>query len=393
MDKNFDRTKISNILFYIALAIETVLMIVEKSELNVPFESHIFRVTFLLTLVAVVIASHDKKEWVIIAATIIFTFVCYRISGKNELLRFAVFVMAAKNIDLEKTMKACFYAVAAGFGLIAILSVTGLLGQVKQVTDYGREAGEEARYVFGFGHPNTLWGCAFALAMVWLWIYGKKAKFWHYLIYGLIQAVLFKLTVSRTAFIIGLFSLVLALTARYLPAIWEKKIPYIVSVLITPVFCVAFSIWASIVSPVPRYIFEDKNYDIIATVDKLLNNRIHNLYRANERHAGYIDTWKLFSDRLSEEYFDMGWVRLFYWYGIVPTVIICLLVIFLIYLCYRKKDSFTMVIILSLSIYTIVEATFVSVYIGRNFMLPILGVYIGEFISKFDARKRDVANS
>lgn len=393
MDKKWNRITISNILFYIALAIETILMIVEKSELSIPFESHIFRVTFLLTIVAVVIASHSKKEWVIIAATIVFTFVCYRISGKNELLRFAVFVMAAKNIDLGKTMKSYFYVMAAGFGLIAVLAVTGILGQVRLVADYGRAAGEEVRYVFGFGHPNTLWGCAFALTMVWLWIYGKKAKLWQYLICGLIQVVLYKLTVSRTAFIIGIFSLVLALTARYLPSVWEKKIPYIVSVLITPILCVAFSIWASIVSPVPRYEFEHRNYALINNIDKLLNERMHNLYRANERHAGYIGTWKLFSDRLSDEYFDMGWVRLFYWYGIIPTVIISLLVIFLIYLCYRKKDIFTLVIVLSLSIYTIVEATFVSVYIGRNFMLPILGVYLGEYLRTTNARKNDVANN
>jgi hypothetical protein len=387
-----NRTTIANTLFYIALAIETILMIVDKSELNVPFESHVFRVTFLLTLLAVAITSHNQREWAIIAATIVFTFICYRISGKNELLRFSVFVMAARDIKLDKTMKAYFYIMAAGFGLIALLSVTGIMGQIKNIADYGREAGEEIRYVFGFGHPNSLWGCVFALGMVWLWIYGKNAKLWHYLIYGLIQIVLYKLTVSRTAFIIGLFSLVLALAARYIPALAEKKIPYMLSVLVTPVFCVAFSVWGSIVSPVPRYEFEHKHYGIINKVDKLLNQRIHNLYRANNRHAGYIGTWKLFSDRISDEYFDMGWVRLFYWYGIIPTVIISLLVILLIYLCYRKKDIYTLVIVLSLSIYTIVEATFVSVYIGRNFMLPILGVYLGEYLRTTNARKRDVAN-
>ena len=387
------RIKTANILFYVALAIEVILMIVEKSELHFSYESYVFRGTFLITLVALLLIPHNKKEWIIIACVIVFTFISYKISGRNELLRYSVFVLAAAKIDLEKTMKAIFYAMAAGFSLIVLLSVTGVMGQVSRVTDYGREAAEEARFVFGFGHPNTLWGCAFALMMVWIFVYGRNAKWWQFVIYGAANIVLYKLTVSRTAFLIGIISLLLLIMVRYIPKLSENKIFYALSCLITPVFCIAFSIWAAIVSPVPRYEFEHRNYGLITKVDELLNNRIHNLYRANERHAGAIGTWKLFSDKMSEEYFDMGWVRLFYWYGIIPTCLIALLVILFIFLCYRKKDGFTLVIILSLSIYTIVEATFVSVYIGRDFMLPILGVYLGEFLRTIDMRKKDVANS
>jgi hypothetical protein len=76
----------------------------------------------------------------------------------------------------------------------------------------------------------------------------------------------------------------------------------------------------------------------------------------------------------------MGWVRLFYWYGIIPTALILIAIAFMIYVCYRRRDAWTLLIILSLSVYTIVEATFVSRYIGRAFFLPIAGVYLGELI-------------
>ena len=71
------RIKIANLLFYITLAIEVVLMIVEKSELNVPFESYVFRLTFLISLVAVLITPWEKKQWIMIACVIIFTFICF----------------------------------------------------------------------------------------------------------------------------------------------------------------------------------------------------------------------------------------------------------------------------------------------------------------------------
>ena len=38
-----------------------------------------------------------------------------------------------------------------------------------------------------------------------------------------------------------------------------------------------------------------------------------------------------------------------------------------------------MVIIFALSVYTIVEATFVTRYIGRDFFLLIAGVYLGYY--------------
>ena len=371
-----NRKKIANRLFYLALLIELVLMIAEKSELYFDFESYVFRVTFAITLLAVLVNDHNKKEWVIIACTWIFTFICYRITGRNELLRFATFVMAARDINLGKTMKATFWISLAGFAGIALLSVLGILGSIAVTTDYGRGDANELRYVFGFGHPNTLWGCVFALMLLWLWIYGSKAKLWMFAALAAITFGMYKITLSRTAFLIGVLTIVMALIIRYLPFLGNKKFIYVLTGLVTPVFCVAFSIWGAFISFVPRYEFHYPHYKIIIFIDELLNNRIQNLYRGDEHHSGALETWKLFSDRMSDQYFDMGWVRLFYWYGIVPTAIICILVIVFIYICYKRRDAWSIVLLLSLSIYTVIEATFVSVYIGRNIMLPIFGVYL-----------------
>lgn len=360
-----------------ALLIELVLMIIEKSELNVPFESYVFRITFVISLLAVFVAKHEKKEWLAIAAVLVFTFLCYRLTGKNELLRYAVFVMAAKNINLGKTMKMMFRVCVAGFGMIALLSIFGVLGQVSMVMDYGRGNEEELRYVFGFGHPNTFWGCMYVLILLWIWVYGSKAKIWHMAILFVLEIVVSLYASSRTGLIIGVFTVLLAALVRFVPVLNTRKYAYILSVVVTPILCVAFSIWSACVSYIPYYVFDAKGYKLIAAIDAALNNRIYNLYRGNNRHAGAIDSWKLFSDHDSIEYFDMGWIRMFYWYGIIPTVVICVLVIVFIYLCYKRKDAWTLILIVSLSIYTIIEATFVSVYIGRNLLLPILGVYLG----------------
>ena len=124
--------------------------------------------------------------------------------------------------------------------------------------------------------------------------------------------------------------------------------------------------------------------EIIAKLDEILNGRIANLYYDSQTHEGAIETWKLFSDRNSDRIFDMGWVRLYYWYGIIPATIIVLLVLLLIYLCYKEKDIWTVILVFSLGVYTVIEATFVSRYIGRNLLLPIAAFYYAERIWKKD---------
>jgi hypothetical protein len=377
-----NRRKLANRLFYLALMIELILMIVEKSELPFSYESYIFRVTFVITFLAVIITDHENREWALIVTAWVFTFACYRLSGKNDLMRFATFVMAAKNINLGKTMKVMFWTSFAGFAAIALLALTGIYGHISVVADYGREAGEELRYAVGFGHPNTLWGCVYALMLLWLWVYGSKAKLWHFLVITVANYGLYKITVSRTSLAIGMITILLAVMVRYIPRISTRKFAYIMTGLVTPCLCVAFSVWAAIVSYIPRYVWRS-NWDARLTrFDELLNNRIHNLYRANERHAGAFVSWKLFSDRESVEYFDMGWVRLFYWYGIIPAAVICVLLIVFIWLCYKRKDGWTLMVLLSASIYTVIEATFISRYFGRFILLPVIGVYFGSLFER-----------
>ena len=116
-----NRKRITEGLFYLALTTALILMILEKSEISFHQESHVFRVTFVLTLLAVLFMEHSKKEWIFIAAIWGFTFLCYYLSGKNDLLRVATFLMAARDIDLKKAMKYSFFVCLSGFLLIVVL--------------------------------------------------------------------------------------------------------------------------------------------------------------------------------------------------------------------------------------------------------------------------------
>ena len=124
-------------------------------------------------------------------------------------------------------------------------------------------------------------------------------------------------------------------------------------------------------------------------LNKVLTGRIHSLIETRN-HEGIMDTWSLFSNPHNTYYFDMGWVRLFYWYGIIPGIMVVVCLLLLLIYFYKKDKMSEMILFSTYSVYTIVEAHIVSVYIGRNYLLFIAGMYLWEIWSK--TRKQDEQN-
>jgi len=377
-----NRTKIANCLFCIALTIELVLMIVEKSELSFSYESYVFRVTFLLTLLAVIVIKHDIREWAVIAAIFVLFAYCYVHTGRNDLLRIALFIMASRDIDLKKTMKFTFYLTLVGVIAIALLAVTGVLGDVSLTFDYGRHAGVETRYVFGFGHPNTLFSSVFALILMWIWIYGKRAGVLPYLVAAVVATVTVIITDSRTGMLMMAFTIMMAIFFRIFSKLSGKKWLYIFGGLISPLLCFLFTVQAAWIAEGFYAVKRNMHFGLFYWhLDYRLNNRISNLYYATDDRAGILSRWSLFSRSGQDGYFDIGWARMVYWYGIIPTLVIILAIIAVIYVCMKERDIQAMILIVSLGIYTLVEATFVTRYLGRDFFLLIAGVYLGKLFS------------
>lgn len=378
-----NRTRIENILFYVALTVEVLLMILEKSEISFGYESYVFRVTFLLTFAAVMIAPHGKKEWIAIGVILVFTGVCYVLSGKNDLLRLGFFLLAMRDIDLKKAMKYVFYLSAAGFSLIVFLSLIGVLGDISMTMDYGRHV-VETRYVFGFGHPNTLFGCGYALFLSWLWLYGSTAGFIPYLLASVGMLGIAEMTASRTGSLVVIATLVLVFFARVMPRWVQKKWFYTAIGLVTPGLCVVLSIIAGALADRAYNLkYRDNPIDgKFWMLEEKINYRISNLFYSTEDRGGIISRWRLLAGKGQDSYFDMGWVRIVYWYGIIPAVIIIILIVIVLRQSYKARDLMAAIMVFSMGIYTLVEATFVTRYLGRDFFLLVAGVYIWDYCLK-----------
>lgn len=381
--------------FYLAVMIEIMLVILDKSEFLYPFEGWTFRITFLLCFIKFLCAEctavYTLRDNVVIAAFLILGTISYQVTGGNDLLRIILFLAACKGEDMIRCLKMVFWITLIGCMGIILLSISGIYGAATLTQDFGR-GGVETRYVLGMGHPNALQCMVWMTSSLGMYLYHTKWKWFHYLVVWILNLLFFFLTDSKTSMVIITAAVVLFLIADHLHAKWGKRLFSAVNI-------------AAVVGSITLSIFTAKDamclwdyfwggpltarVKVYLLLNKVLTGRIHSLIETRD-HEGIMDTWSLFSNPHNTYYFDMGWVRLFYWYGIIPGIMVIVCLLLLLVYFYKKDKMAEMILFSTYSVYTIVEAHIVSVYIGRNYLLFIAGMYLWEIWSK--TRKQDEQN-
>ncbi len=378
--------KIPQLVFYLGLTIELAMVIIDKSNYINPIEGWLFRITFLLFGLKCVMTmpKYTGKEWAAIFCLEAIGFLSYYLTGENDIIRIVTFVAACKEIPLKQMIRYSFYVTLLGCTVIVFLSVTGIYGAMSLTLDYGRGY-EQTRYTLGMGHPNAL-SCMFLMVLAMgIYTYSEQMKWYGYLFLMLLNIGIFALTDSKTSMLITTFLLVGALVMNYCKTLREKKLAYICGIAVF-VFCIAFSVDAAANAQKVReakwnlgYYGEtksDAHINALLKVDGVINGRIVSLTNS-ENKDGTLETWSAFScPNNMTYYFDMGWVKLFYRYGVVPGILYCIACVALLVQFMRKKDAFGLVIFTVLAIYSLMEAHLFSIYIGRNFLLMMMGSYL-----------------
>lgn len=347
---------IASCLFYLAYAIELGIMLIDKSALINPFEGRLFQITFLLCVIKVLMTKYSYKEWGLIAAFGILGAISYFATDRNEIIRIVMFVAASKGIDAKKLLQYTFYVTLAGVVLLMALSAFGVLGWNYVEADFDGDGpqGIIRRYCFGLGHPNAFHCMFFCIILLGIYYYFEKIQWYHYIVLLILNSFLFVFTQSKTGIGIVICTIFLAMLFRYKKTICEKKWVYIFGVLMLLNFYVI-----SIIDAIYGWYLPVFKY-----LDRFLTGRFGCAYE-----DGGWRYWSLFSNPSNSNFFDMGYTRLFYWYGIIPAVIYLIVVGSIIWHCYKKKDIPSFIVILAFSIYTFVEAHAISVYIARNYII------------------------
>lgn len=360
--------KMGAILFYIGLAIELLILLVDKSALTNPLEGYLFRISFLCFALKLCMTKYSAKEWMVIILCGILAVFTYFVNSRDEVVRVVVFVAAMKGLDGKRVLKAVFWTTVAGMALLALLSVFGVLGTVLEPgAGYGFKE-HTTRFCFGVGNSNSFSIMIWALMTLGIYLYHQSMKLWHYGILLALSVIVYFATLSRTSLLMMVFTVMLAVFLQYFQKCREAA--WLHAVAIAGVLaCVGFSVWAAYVSAWHEFL-----PDWIVKIDRILTGRITSLYAFSEGGAR-IENWKLFGDPTYVKYFDMGYVRLFFWYGIIPGSLCIAVLCLLIWNFKKNKDYMGLMMTLSFAVFTVVEAHAVSVYIARNYVLFLLGMY------------------
>lgn len=350
--------KFGELVFYVALTLEMLYVLVDKSELILPYETWLFRLTFLMFAVKIACTKYTLKEWICIFLMGVLGVVSFVVTDREEIIRIVALVAAFKGIDIKTVEKVTFYETLAGCLLIVFLSVTGIFGAVS-VTGYFRGGGiEETRYCFGMGHPNALHCMFFAVLVLGMAIYYEKMKWYSFLMLLLLNFVVFKLTDSRTGMLMALAAIALAAFLRYAKKLREKKLLYVLSIIFI-VCCVLLTVFVSI-------------YGVEFPIMRQIDIRINGRFQYGKSDGG-MQYWSLFSSQDNQNYFDMGYMRIFYWYGIIPGILYTIILCVVIWNCRKQKAYDAFLVIMAFSAYMLIEAHAVSVYLGRNYILLFMG--------------------
>ena len=350
--------KFGELVFYVALTLEMLYVLVDKSELILPYETWLFRLTFLMFAVKIACTKYTLKEWICIFLMGVLGVVSFVVTDREEIIRIVALVAAFKGIDIKTVAKVTFYETLAGCLLIVLLSVTGIFGAVS-VTGYFRGGGiEETRYCLGMGHPNALHCMFFAVLVLGMAIYYEKMKWYSFLMLLLLNFVVFKLTDSRTGMLMALAAIALAAFLRYAKKLREKKLLYVLSIIFI-VCCVLLTVFVSI-------------YGVEFPIMRQIDIRINGRFQYGKSDGG-MQYWSLFSSQDNQNYFDMGYMRIFYWYGIIPGILYTIILCVVIWNCRKQKAYDAFLVIMAFSAYMLIEAHAVSVYLGRNYILLFMG--------------------
>ena len=359
---------ISKYSFALGLFIELTIVIVEKSEYIIQYEGLWFRLTFLLFGLSLITTKHNIREWIALFFFGIIGVISYKVTGRNEILRWIVFIWACQGKEMKKVLKFTFWYTLAGCVFIMSLSVLGIFGSVYQI-DIFRYGIEELRYCFGMGHPNSFHCMMLVLTWLGVYCYHEKIKWYVYLIIGFLHVLIFYTTRSRTGLLMSIGSIGIIILIKYIKLFSEKVWLYLSAILVL-IFAISFSVFMA------KYcIF----HPFLSKLDYYLSGRIVALAGSNNSE-GMLHTWSLWSAEKNNYYFDLGIVRIFYWYGIIPGILYFASQCRLLWCGYKKRDYMMAGILICITIYSIFEAHFISDYMGRNYILFFFGMYLKEML-------------
>ena len=338
------KEKLGNILFLIAILLELLIMMTDHSAITLPLRGRVAQLAFVLFGCKILTTDYSKIQWIFIILIGIIGSISYFTCGDEYVLRAALMVIAAKDIDLNKTGKIILWGTLAGTIVIMLLSLFGILGNAVDIRDFGRGM-EESRWCLGFSHANNVHDIFWFITALYLLIYQKKCNWKHYVILTLMNLVLFYFTASRNGVLVAQMMIIGCALLHYFP-VWNKRVLFYILTILGLTASMFFTVLAGL-----RGIERSR---FVYYCDRLLTGRMEMVWE-----YAPVSGWELFPGPRSILHVDNGFATLFAGYGIVIGVCFVALIIYMIYYMYKKQNGIAVVFLATVIFVTFMESTFI----------------------------------
>lgn len=347
--------------FLLATAIELAMGLLFQGEINIAFSRYILWGLFACYVLAAAdytIKEKDIKRLVVLIIAETLGVLVYVNSGMNIGIKAPVYIYAMSTVSKEKNCKILYAVILIVSAALFISCVIFDTGTMYVHSKSGRGI-NGLRYTLGYINPNRTTGIYLIALYFFMLEYSRKISRYGYLLLMAVILGIYFITYSRTALIIAIF----IVTGCY---IVEKSEVFSKRKWITSVLLGAFiiSFLAEVAISVMAAAGVDNSFMVF--VDKVTTGRIEQLgvYEGNEGYAlPYIESWKLFGSKINKCYCDLGYVEMFYSYGVILTVCNLLFMMYAAFKAYQKEQKTDLIVLIGASMFLFMESLYISNYL------------------------------
>ncbi len=293
---------------------------------------------------------YKKRELMIIIGITLPVVAATVLSGNKSILSLWMFVVAAKNSDLDKIIHIAYKILLLMIPLVIVLCLLGVIEDKTLFRD------NTQRFSLGFSHPNQLGLRCFQLTLCHFYVHRKKLKLNNYIvIFGMILFIIM-VPNSQTACISIFVFLLLILIDKYIQN--QKKI--LQKIYTTSLLAGAFLL--NVLSLILSYIDVNQNF-VLAKINSWMSSRFSVCHR-----VWMIYGVSLFGQRVyvteaerklvgikSALWLDNAYVSILLRYGVLVFLFFSFFYIYLLAKMIQRREFILAIILFVYAVYGIME--------------------------------------
>ncbi len=342
------------LIFFIWYSTEIIFNTTLKSIFGVPIKTVSDLVNWLIfamLMVQIIFFQSYKKRELVMIVVITLPIVCATVlSGSKSILSAWMFIVAAKNIDLDKAVRAAYKILLFMVPMIAFLCLTGLIEDNDRYMKWNMQ-----RFSLGFMHPNNLGLRFFQLAVCHCYIHKNKLKNSNY--FFIIIAIILTLAIpkSQTAYIGLIVLLIVLLLYKHIQD--QKKVlnMFLESLVVGTILFFTLSVFFMCINV--------NQYWILSRIDKWMSERfsyahtawlIYGISPLGQRiYISEAERKSVGINRLL--YLDNAYASILLRYGILVFILFFLFYILMMKKKIQQREAILVIVLFLYALYGVME--------------------------------------